>query len=793
MAVLANDIRIGSSTNPSFRYNNRNIIINSAIANVGVDVVGNELTIDTFSFSIQYLFDADLVYAPYGYSGYRDTNGKVYRLKKNVVAQYYRFLPVGSDALVDSNNRIFQVFAGYASGAYLNIPYGTPVYWYVSNNLLIKGYTKTVERTGRYTWKITCISGVGLLDTKMHSGGIYDGSQTVGDLAASIIGNTFRYSIDNDVANVPVYGHLPYDTARNNLHRLLFVVGASIVRGTGAYEYAICFLDDTEIFIPSERIAIGGSVISQLPANAVEVTEHAYMNLGNEEDTVLYDNTDSQSIADNTMVVFNDPMHNLQTTGNLTIVNSTVNYALVSGSGTLIGKPYTHTERIVSLTSGGGEQNVKRVKDNHLVSFANSLNIAKRVLSYYKSAKTLKAKIMLQGEKPGNNISLMDAFNELESAFLSKMSISVSTVIAAQCELINGYSPQYGGNNYANKRTFTESGTWTVPNGVTQIRIVLIGGGQGGQGGFDGEDGAGIYNLQANRRYGDLERNEYDWNDYLYGYRGNPETKEFQQYAPVGGAAGNPGSSGLIATYDLNVSAGEVITLTVGVGGTGGVSGGGAGASGTNTTATSTSIGTISSASGVSLDNGYFEPMDGEKIGGTGEDGHDGGNGGMTDVANYGGLNGWRGKAGFPGESVGLWRGGSGGQGIDYEHQVAGNDYYVLLSGGGGGGAAWGANGSNGVDASISVEESETGYVWVDAVTGGGGNGANAVAPGKANIGCGGGGGNGGGGAGNIAGGRKYGNDDWTLQPYAFDVRAKGGNGSAGGDGGDGCVIIYYN
>jgi hypothetical protein len=45
-----------------------------------------------------------------------------------------------------------------------------------------------------------------------------------------------------------------------------------------------------------------------------------------------------------------------------------------------------------------------------------------------------------------------------------------------------------GIGNYEERVQITESGTWTVPEGVTQIRIVLVGKGQNGERGEWGED-----------------------------------------------------------------------------------------------------------------------------------------------------------------------------------------------------------------------------------------------------------------------------------------------------------------
>ena len=695
-----------------------------------------------------------MVYAPIGKDGYRDANGKIYRL-----SAINRINP--KDYLRD-------------------VADGTPMYWYVGGDFFSKGYVSKIERTAKYAWKITCISGIGLLDTKMHNGGLYTG-ETFGTIAGSIIRNTFGYTVSSDVAGTAIYGHLPYDTARNNLHRLLFAVGASILKNNDNTEYKIVYLDSsTTVNIPQSRIASGGNIQYQTPADGAEIIEHAFFETAEDEEIVLFDNTEL-SATNNTPVIFQDaPIHSLSVTGSLTVSESNCNYAVVSGTGTLTGKKYTHIESSVRV--GRGTDNIKRVKDNELVSYANSYNVAKRVLSYYQSARTLSAKLMLENEKLGTFISTYDPFGEPINAFLSRADVIVSTVKGASCQLIEGYQPS-SGNNYDNRMLISENQSWVVPSGVERIRVILIGGGNGGQGGYDGEDGKGEFDGSGEEVIDDNR----SWN--LVGYRYDDGL-----YGGAGGAAGAPGEQSPVAVYDCNVTPGQSIAITIGQGGAGGSVNGGAGGVGTPSTAVVPSYGTLSSENGV-VRSGYSDPMTGELFAYVGADGVAGGDGGgVTD-------NGWKGENGQSGGSAGNFIGGAGGAGIKDYPQFPGTVIYreITITGSGGGGAAYGGNG--GVGASgywYGGEGGSTLYIYVAA----GGNGASAVSQsGIPTYGCGGSGGNGGGGGGNGAGCRYY------IQSYnefrnliirngnnrsLVGVKGLGGNGSAGGRGGDGCVIIFY-
>lgn len=773
MAALQNDIYIGSVAQPLYHYSNRSIEMGTPSGLFSVDTIGNELSIDTFSLSIRWRFDTELIYAPKGKDGYLDTNDKLYR----TAGQYYNFIPRNSDALVDANGAYFRSWGGKNAKDYLSeLEYGTPVFWYVTNSFFTKGYLKSVERIGKYEWKLTCISGVGLLDTQYHVGGIYNGA-TVKSVVQSIIGDTFKFTMAADVSSTLLYGHLPYDTCRNNLHRVLFAVGASLVRNNVTYDYNIKFVTETApVSVPTSRIAMGGSVNTQLPANHVEITEHAYSALETDAEETLFDNTQGgQAAAVGTVVTFKEPMHDLATTENLSVSESGVNYAVVYGTGVLTGKKYTHTEQIIEL-GGGNPKRTKRVTDNHLVSFANSANVAQRVLNYYSTARTVKAKIMLQNEKCGNILSMTDMFGDATIAFLERMTILVTSVKGASCELIEGYKPSGSGNNYTHHEFIGESGTWTVPAGVGRIRLVLVGGGTGGQGGYSGQAGRG-----GDRDYGGdlwfesgsyVDGNiEYFWEQYSYG----------NQEIPLGGTGGAGGAGGKILILDVDVTSGEVITFATGIGGNGGDGGAGgrsktsaagtAGANGSATTASSASIGTVTSDDGVSL-FGFTDPFTGEAYGIGGVVGTSGGNGGRTDIES---LWGYYGAAGLAGADVGTYKGGKGGAG---NKRTSSGDNTWNASGGGGGGAAVGNNGGNGTNG--------TQY----ARAGSGGTGADAMPPSKATYGNGGDGGNGGGGGGNGAGSMsKW---DYVARHPTPGAGGHGGSGSVGGEGGDGCAIILY-
>lgn len=754
MPLLENKIYIGSVETPYYYFDNAQLMSNSAIGEFAVDVISNELSIDELRFTVTPTNEGNAVIPGVGAKDYMQ-----------------------------------------------ELPFGTPVWWNIGNETYAKGYLKSVKRVGRSLYQIQCVSGVGLLDNKIHVGGLYS-RVAMTTVLQSIIGSAFTYAVNADVAETLVDGRLPYDTARNNLHRLLFACGAMLLKGgANGEDYTVSYLSDNVTDIPSSRVAINGSVDYKLPSNQAEITEHSFFQTANDLTKTLYDNQQGITV-DHLTVVFEEPAYNLTGSG-LTINESGVNYAVVSGTGTLTGKVYTHTRRIYTLSDlqAGEAEQTRRVTENELVSQFNVRNVAQRILSYYKSARTIRAKIMLDDERCGEIVHTVDPFGEETTGYLTRMSVTPDTVKGAQCEITECQITGGNGNYYTNRVLIDQSGTWEVPAGKTGLRLVVHGGGEGGQGGKGGEGGCGGLKDYS----GDIRRRTFTEDgktkvEYYY--------NSGEQRVPAGGTGGSGGRKGKHVIYDVNVTPGETLTISVGAGGTGGAGGSGAngafyhgwasadhggagtptaGSSGTdggNTTVIG-SFGTITSASGT-RDVGYYDADTGTVYGVDGGTGTPGGNGGTTDRTSMRGSNG---AAGFNGQNVGAYSGGAGASGGNIG-VWSGRPF--MASGGGGGGAAVGSIGSNGTAGYYTGSATSEGQSVM--ATGNGGNGANATAvPAKATLGNGGVGGNGGGAGGNAAGALNSDDEYYAILPDNHGIYGgNGGNGSVGGDGGDGFVIIYY-
>lgn len=694
------------------------------------------------------------------------------------------------------------------------IPYGTQLTWEIDDGngreIVAQYYVDSVERVGKYLYKIKAISGVGLLDKIDHVGGIYTG-QSFETVAIEIINSAFPFTVTEALASQEIYGWLPYDTARNNLHRLLVAMGASIRRDeTGTP--LLCFLRmGNGKNIEPERIDVNLSMNYQQPCTRFEVTEHAYADRGtSDEEVTLFDNT-AGGAASHSLVKFSAPMHNLTASGGLSIDsgsgNQGVNFAYVTGTGVLKGRQYAHTERIVAedAVSPDGRTNVKSLRsDFTLISLANSLNVARRLLDYVDGARTISARLKLEGERCGDVLRLPTWFYPAHSSpdspivgFLESADINVSSTMVGRCKLIEGFTPDHQGNNVTGYAELSGSGTWTSPF-TGSLTVTVISGGQGGSPGHQGSPGTMPSASSAS-------------NSVIGGEAYNAKfVRPLSAKSGAGGKAGaNPGSGGRIYMTTISVTAGQVISYSCGTGG--------AGAAYTGTSAddtalgalgTDTTFGMVSSASGTTSSSGYIDPITGDVIAMSGDTGVDGGAGVGFEADESTGL-----PIIVSPEAiiVGAIQYIAGSKGVDASAGPAqhGNNgkYYAVAIGGYGGGPAYGANGSAG-----GAGQAET-YSSAYCAPGKGGDGATALPPPDASVyGKGGTSGNGGGGGGAVGTSYKEGYDpDAYLAAGSFaenrwntttqtggtvtltmPAASQGGAGSNGGKGGDGCIRLYW-
>lgn len=640
-------------------------------------------------------------------------------------------------AVVETDNESIQHFVR-----------NTPMLYYYQDRQRFLAYVQSVDRIGLKSYQIYGTSAIGLLIDRLHTGGIYTG-QTAEKIIQEIVGST-PFSIKNNLKSVKLYGWLPYakppnKSARDNLTQVLFALGATIKTDLNGILHIEPLWDGVSGSIPWDQIYNGATVKYDSEVSSVSVTEHHYM-IGGEETKLFEGDTISGDI-----ITFSEPMYNLVATG-FSILESGANYAKLStGNGTLTGRKYIHNTRQISkIVTQNVPENVKNIDDATLISLVNSNATADRMVDYYKHLERINCDVVLNKQSPGDVLAVYHPYNKTDGpACAESMDISASNIMKARITALVGYKPKQVIQTviFDQHQVVTTSRTITLPDGVTNLRVVLIGGGFGGSGGTKGTNGTN--GSGASSSPGDRFAN--------IGAPGK---------GGAGGNGGSGGGGGKIATFAITGIV-KTISISIGSGGSGGTAEGVSGASGGATTIRVNGI-TYSSNSGASSASGYQDLVTGIVYGRRGVNGS---------VGAAGGDGGGRGDddnvptIGNPGKNAGSNKGGSGGTGWNR------SDYYRVSvgHGGGGGGAAYSAPGGNGNSSN-------------------GGGGASGTRPTAAtNPGSGGTGGSGGGGGGGGGGTVAFAGSQATQGISASGgIGGQGGRGGPGGNGAPGCVILYY-
>lgn len=614
--------------------------------------------------------------------------------------------------------------------------YGSEVLYHHDGELIGKFRLEEIKRTGKYEYDISCVSAVGLLLTDYHYGGIYNG-ELLSSVVAEIIGGVVPYTLDGALGAVPVYGLLRKGTRRDNLRDLLFAFGGQ-VRKNVAGEITIGPIPETEPYpLLSDEVYMGGSVTGGTPATGINLTEHAFMALDSDAEVTLFDGVSSGEamITPNgasvvgMLVDFAEPMHSL-TIQNAEILESGANYAVISASAAalLVGKQYTHTERIVTRRwAASGSPNIVTSSACTLVNMLNSEMVADRLKAYYGSAKTVEMDILVTDQKPGDAVTFTDPFGDETDAYIADMELTMSAILKARAKLVAGYIPVGYGNYYSHVMVLTSDQTVTIPDEAKdKALLVLIGGGSGGGVGNPGEAGT----RGSTGSYGN---------------------------GGAGGLPGVPGDGGKILTITIPVAPGETYTVTIGQGGPGQAT------SADNTDGTPTTFGSYTSEDGYTSSDGYVDLINGNYYGLPGEEGVAGGKGAGKDGA---------------GETITH-------EGVTYTPGANGSSVSeggYFAGGGYGGGPAAGASGGSGRDGDY---DDNNGHGFATGGTGGRGGtptkAASGSVPGQGGQGGHGGGGGGGGGA--VSGNASY------IWPGDGGL---GGSGGEAGDGADGIALLFY-
>lgn len=265
-----------------------------------------------------------------------------------------------------------------------------PISVYNNSNLVGVFYIDDqAKRTSATTYEIPCCDAIGVLDGDDFSAAIYSNKNAV-DLMIEIVNGAFELDIDASLASATVTGYIPDCSRREALQQVAFAIGA-VVDTSGTDKIKVHpAAGDNAAEIPASRVYVGGSAVQDAIVTAVVVTYHTYT-------------AGSGSSGDDVITV--GGVSYIHTTGTVRVDNPNV--------------------------TASDKANVKTVEGAMLVNASNAADVAARVYAYYQRRNTVSSRIVVDGETPGDYVSIPTAWGSTMTGNIESMKLKLSNVTAA--------------------------------------------------------------------------------------------------------------------------------------------------------------------------------------------------------------------------------------------------------------------------------------------------------------------------------------------------------------------------
>ena len=258
------------------------------------------------------------------------------------------------------------------------------------NKLIGVYYIDDYSRSAATIYDIECYDALGVLDETPFSGGAYLSGKSAKALLEEILNGDFTVEYDDNVIDTTLMGVLQASSKREAIQQVIFAWG--VCASTDGMESIRIFRpSDEAVNIVGDRTYTGVTVSTSAIVTMVSVTAHTFSQDAN-------------------------------------------------GDVEVGGNRYSDTKTVYSVSNpnvtASDKQNVIEITGATLVSTSIGQAVAQRVYDYYLKRDTSKAKIVWQGERLGDLLTLPNSWGGTNTGNVAKMEIKLSNTVAASCEAI---------------------------------------------------------------------------------------------------------------------------------------------------------------------------------------------------------------------------------------------------------------------------------------------------------------------------------------------------------------------
>lgn len=302
---------------------------------------------------------------------------------------------------------------------------------YADNELMGAYYIDTAKRTASNQYDIKTKDAIGIMAEINYMGGMYENV-----LASTIIADIFsrcnlEYGLDETLLSKTITGYIPIMTCRDTLAWICMAIGGVV--NTAYSEKVVIKPLETEVKrnISTHEQFIGASI--ETLSKVTGITVEGYKYTQSTESVELFNDT----LKDTITVHFAEPIHSLSIT-NGTIIESNVNYAVISGTGATVlnGKRYNASIIVSSKVNPSlgalDLQNIVELKNVNIVNSENIVEVRDRIYDYYLKNKQVNVKIAVGENKLGDKVNIDTLYEGTKVGIIERMSTTYTNSIASE-------------------------------------------------------------------------------------------------------------------------------------------------------------------------------------------------------------------------------------------------------------------------------------------------------------------------------------------------------------------------
>lgn len=279
---------------------------------------------------------------------------------------------------------------------------------YFDGKIKSKTFIKDFERKSKTQWSIKTEDYIGVMENSYFNGGVYNNKNAKELFEEIFNAANVPFEIDNSISEIVLSGYIPYTTCREALMQVAFAAGV-VIDTSERFDVGVYMLsNEVKQKISLARIFEGQKIKNQTRITDVEIASHSYSKTDDEK--VVYEASELGT-GENIFVVFSDPLHELTTEGNGSIIESGDNYAMINANSAdfvLKGKEYKHTENITTKKNPNilltDTKNVISIKNATLVSKNNVDNLIEKCYNYFVNSREINSRVAERKRITSNGI-----------------------------------------------------------------------------------------------------------------------------------------------------------------------------------------------------------------------------------------------------------------------------------------------------------------------------------------------------------------------------------------------------